>query len=88
MNKKTFLSNDADETGSICWRVSTPTGHHLVVEADIKIYDCSRSISLDFDCWDQSQIVERIAKADVLLAEIQAFKEELVSKLPNRKFFY
>jgi hypothetical protein len=91
MNNKKFLSDDPIETGSICWAVESDTSGDRftqAVEANIKFYDCSRSVVLDFDCYKDSEVADRIKKADILIEELNKFREALVLQLPKPKKFH
>jgi len=92
MNNKKFLSDDPIETGSICWVVDrdgdTSELFSQALEANIKFYDCSRSIVLDFDCYKDTDIADRIKKADILIEELNKFRDALVANLPKPKKFH
>lgn len=88
-SRKTFLSTRPDETGSICTKVDSSSGMRCYfIEAELKIYDCSRSVILDFDCFDASDLKERIEKANLLLDEIARFRDDLIACKAKTKFFY
>ena len=86
-SNKVFLSGREDETGSICWKVKKGTDLPYYIEGHIKIYDCSRSVTLDFDCFDKEELAERVVKANILLDEVTKLRDELV-RLNTRKSFY
>lgn len=86
-NRKAFLSDNPEETGSICGRAKIDGGY-CTLEAELRIYDCNRSVTLDFDCFDLSEIPERVAKADLLIEEITKFRDALISLKPNTHFYY
>ena len=89
LNRKKFLTDNPEETGSVCTKVQNSTGSYTYdIEASIKIYDCNRSVTLDFDCYNKSELPERIAKIEVLLSELLNMREALVSLNTPTKFFY
>lgn len=78
--RKEFLSPAAWETGSIVCQIETPltkdisqyqidNGIHM--NSSLKLADCSRSVTIDFDCHDQSSYEKRLEKLDNLLKEVQ-----------------
>ena len=88
-NRKTFLTQDPSETGSICWHVnSNPEIDIYDIEAEVKFYDCSRSVVLDFHCYERKDIANRIEKANTLLKEITEFRDALVACNTKPKLYY
>ena len=91
---KTFLSQSHQETGNIAWYVSTDRGDQdffsELVSSDLKISDCSGSISLDFSCEKPSHIDKRIDKIDTIIQELQSMKEGFLEakKSLQRKYYY
>lgn len=83
---KEFLSKSADESGSIVCQIETPrqkdiNSHHVLngasyIWAKIKINDCSKAVTLDFDCHDQKSYEKRIEKLDKLLEEVQTMRKQ------------
>jgi len=79
MKNKRFLSDDEHETGSICWYIEkNEDADFLTVNSSVKIYDCNRSVSLDFDCLDLEDIEGRVAKVDVLIEELTKLRGALL----------
>lgn len=78
---KRFLTGRGDEGGSVRWYASTnntsPLSYYLL-EAELYLTDCSKSITLEFSCDKHKHLAKRIAKLDVLLAELGAFKAVLI----------
>lgn len=84
--RKEFLSPCADETGSIVCQIETPrqkdiTEYHVRdgaawLRGEIKVNDCNRQVSLDFDCHDQKSYEKRIAKLDKFLKEAQDMRNQ------------
>lgn len=90
--RKEFLSPAAWETGSIVCQIETPltkdinqyqidNGVHM--HSSMKIADCSRSITLDFDCHDQSSFEKRLEKLDVMLKEVQDMRNQYAAMWEN-----
>lgn len=89
VKNKRFLSEDRhDETGSITYFVEKGTENYSVIQSTVKIYDCNRSISLDFDCYDYQEIDERLNKIDVLVEELTKVRDALASCKKGSKFYY
>lgn len=90
---KTFLSQGHLETGNISWYVSTDGEFSFVSEvisSELKISDCSGSVTLDFSCEKPSHIDKRIEKIDILIKELESMKEGFVDakKSLERKYYY
>lgn len=91
--RKEFLSPAAWETGSIVCQIETPLvkdiSEYLVKEGAIhmhssmKLMDCSRGITLDFDCHDQSSFEKRLAKLDTMLKEVQDMRNQYAAMWEN-----
>lgn len=78
---KKFLSPTPYEYGTICWEVVVgPVDKYDLVQADLRIADCSESISLSFSSRKKKHIAYRVKKLDVLIAELQAMREFLSSE--------
>lgn len=84
--RKEFLSQSADESGSVVVQIETPrqkdiTEYHVRdgsgwLRAGIKISDCYKQVELDFDCHNQKSYEKRILKLDKLLEEVQAMRSQ------------
>lgn len=90
---KTFLSQGHLETGNIAWYVSTEGEYTFLselVNSELKISDCSSSVTLDFSCEKPSHIDKRISKIDILIKELESMKEGFVDakKSLGRKYYY
>lgn len=58
-----FLNNDPDLTAFVSWHVSVPDNEgSTFVEANFKVADCNRIVSLDFDMYgdDEDDINEKL----------------------------
>lgn len=78
---KKFLSDTPYEYGSVCWEVVVdPIDKYELVQADLRIADCSKSIDLTFGSRKKKHMGYRVKKLDVLIAELQAMREFLTSK--------
>ena len=87
---KKFLSDSYDQNGRITWSVHTG-GRFYLVEASITISDCSRDITLDFDCEKVRHIDKRINKLERLIIELEDVKLALVeakNEFSKKKFYY
>jgi hypothetical protein len=90
-NNKVFLNDLPDETGSVCWSITKDSDGigFFFSEGELKLYDCSRSVTIDFSCFYESDIDSRITKANVLLDEITKMRAALIAlKIPKKRFHY
>ena len=95
---KAFLSNAHGEGGSINWYIAS--GDCIdncgifsnVVEGELKISDCYRTITLDFGCEDINQLDKRIVKVQTLIDNLLEMKQGLLeakeSISTKNKFYY
>ena len=67
---------DSFHTGLVRWRISS-TDHK--VDAEVGIYDCSRSVQLDFFASSPKELTASLRKLDTFISELQTFKERLLS---------
>lgn len=62
------------------------------VDAALRVADCHRVITLDFDCEKQAHIKKRVDKLQTLITELEGMKQALLEVDKNlnnkRKFFY
>ena len=82
--KKSFLSNDPYETGSVSvWVIVSKYEHDRVfngkhdVSAEVVIKDCNKTISLDFYADDPVSQQKRLSKLDTLISVLQEFRQAL-----------
>ena len=78
---KKFLTDRGDEGGSVRWHVTTEDDGFIFANlcgAELTITDCSSVVMLEFYCYKREDLVKRIAKLDVLLLELTAFRAALV----------
>ena len=89
-NNKVFLNDLPDETGSICWTIARDSGDlGFFSDGELKLYDCSRSVTIDFCCYSESDLESRITKANTLLNEITKMRDALIAlKTPKKRFHY
>lgn len=77
-----------DGSGHILWSVSVPKlhtpsgkGHKPWIDGpdvEFVLSDCTRKISLDFECWDKDDNRKKVLKkVDLLLDEVMAFRTAL-----------
>ena len=92
---KQFLTDRGDEGGSIRWSISNEQREEWILSeylnAELTVSDCYKQISLDFDCSKHSDFDKRIAKANVLIKEMTAFRNALVKAqqaTKPKKFYY
>lgn len=78
-NKK-FLSDNAEEGGSINWQLSTfrSSEAKAFVGGSIAITDCSRGVTLDFGFQSHDVFVERMAKLDAFITELECMRSMMV----------
>lgn len=92
---KKFLNNSHEEHGSVSWHVTTGKDmdfYQSTCGGELRIADCYKVITLDFDCEKVSHVDKRIAKLDVLIQELQEMRAALEgvkeeAKLKT-KFYY
>ena len=96
---KEFLSNSHGEGGSINWYVAEGANvddvcglFSNIVEGELKLSDCYRTITLDFGCENINQIDKRVAKVQTLLDNLLEMKQALLEakKIVSQKnkFYY
>ncbi len=51
---------------------------HPNIYAYVELKDCTRSITLDFDCYSKKELKEATGKIDLLLNELVTFREKLL----------
>lgn len=92
---KRFLNDNHEEFGSVSWRVTTEGDGGLFnrsVLAELRIADCYKVVSLDFDCDKASHIDKRLSKLDSLIDSLQDMREALVEAkedvVSSRRFYY
>lgn len=74
---KQFLSDASDEFGAICYHVEVNEDlFWKTINADLRIQDCYRSISLCFDA-SVEELDSRIEKANILVDKVIAFRDAL-----------
>lgn len=81
--RKEFLSPCAHETGNIVCQIETPRvkdfssySEGIYVYASIKLSDCMKSITLDFDASSQGAFEKRLSKLDKMIAELTAMRNQ------------
>ena len=89
-NNKVFLNDLPDETGSICWNIQKDgDGIGFFSDGELKLYDCSRSVTIDFCCYNESDLEGRITKANILITEITKMRDALLAlQVPKKRFHY
>ena len=91
---KRFLTDRGDEGGSVRWCVEADTSDifsFMLVEADLIITDCYKTITLDFSTTSYKSIAKRIAKVDGMIAELTEFKaalQQAESRCTPKKLYY
>ena len=77
---KKFLSSTPYEYGSVCWEVVVdPRDSYELIQADLRISDCSKHVDLSMGTTEAKHLKNRIQKIDVLIRELQAMKEFMMS---------
>lgn len=91
---KEFLSPCADETGSIVCQIETPLVTQISeytvrdggwMHASVKVSDCSKTVTLDFDCSSDSAYEKRVAKLDKMIEELQNMRHQFTHMWDNMK---
>lgn len=84
---KTFLNDSHEETGYISWYVSNEGDLTFgnVLDASIRIADCSKTVDLDFECWKDADLRKRLAKANILLDELKKFTNSLETAIIEKE---
>lgn len=75
---KRFLTARGDEGGSVRWYVKTPEDEYYLVESELYLSDCGKTITLEFSCEKYKHLDKRIAKVNALIQEATAFRNALV----------
>ena len=78
---KEFLAIKPDEDSSISWSVDFqhyPSGGNIV-EACVKIRDCSRKAELEFSIYEGDTYEDRLLKVDILIESLQLFRSALAA---------
>ena len=81
IKNKTFITDNTTEFGSVSWHVSDGWGQGQEKKhrknSELRLTDCYKVITLDFDYdgWDNFQ--ERIKKVECLIEELQKYKQAL-----------
>tara|TARA_S200002703_G_C3746226_1_gene229589 strand:- start:485 stop:790 length:306 start_codon:yes stop_codon:yes gene_type:complete len=96
---KEFLSNAHGEGGSINWYIAT--GNCIdndfnmfsnIVEGELKLSDCYRTITLDFSCENIKQLDKRVIKVQTLIDNLLEMKKGLLEAKESintkNKFYY
>lgn len=84
-----LLNSDTEtDTGFVVTSFKKEESSHYYVEAQVRIYDCVRSITLDFDCYDRADTVKRLAKINILIEELEIFRAKLEDAAKVPKFYY
>lgn len=66
------------DTGILEWNV---TQEDSWIDGKFTVWDCSRKISLDFSFGDSKEADQRAKKLDILITELQQFREALADAL-------
>lgn len=69
-SQKLFLSDRSDEDGSIIWHVDL---RESVIDSCIRLRDCNKCITLDFDAYGITDLDGRLAKVEKLIQSLQDF---------------
>lgn len=78
---KQFLSDTPYEYGSVCWEVFVdPEDRYDLIQADLRITDCSEKIILGFSSQKEKHIDKRIQKLDNLIDSLKEMRKVLKSK--------
>jgi hypothetical protein len=81
---KTFISDDVDEFGSISWFVESADyvkpkmKQRHTKSAELRITDCYKVITLDFEYCGHDNYSDRVRKVNNLIIELEEFKQSLV----------
>lgn len=78
---KAILSDSFDESGMLSWSVTVAVSQYSFrypIEAQLRIQDCSKHITLDFDCRNTKDVDKRIDKLDRMLSALQDMRSSLV----------
>lgn len=92
---KRFINNSFNESGAVSWHVSTGEtdwGFSNLVNAELQISDCSKTICLDFNVEKETHFDKRIGKLDELMTSLTLMREALVEAKAEhkgkKKFYY
>jgi len=74
-NKQQFLNPlHHSDSGIVASKVSYD---ECSVDASVAIWDCSKKITLDFDCYDYKTACDRATKIDKIVKHLKEVKEAL-----------
>ena len=81
IQNKRFISDEHNEFSSISWHITSGWGEGQKKKhtkcSDLRLSDCYKVISLDFDYEGHDQFLSRIKKIDCLIEELQKYKQAL-----------
>lgn len=84
---KVFLTSDPDQDSSVTWNVGID--HFSANDVDLfsmlKIRDCHKLVSLEFNCSSPSKGKQRLDKLDTLINELITFRATLVEGLQKQQ---
>lgn len=63
--------------GVAAYEWKTLVWHENCLSSYFKISDCNRTVALDFDWDNEKQRKEKLEKLDILIAELQKYKEDI-----------
>ena len=69
-----WLNGDQAMQGHLIWYVDT----QYDIDAHVTVADCSRTVSLDFDCGKPAENRKKLKKLDRIIAELTKFRAALV----------
>ena len=78
---KRFISDGPHESGAICTSIQRFDNKRCIsLGVELRIQDCTRSISLEMDFNTQEEFIQRIGKLQVLIDELSVFREALIEE--------
>ena len=80
-SSKVFLGTDPNEYGAICASIYRSSYEKYdSFDASIRLQDCSKHIVLDFCINNVAERLERIAKVEKLIMELEAFRDHFMKE--------
>lgn len=82
---KEWLNDSFDEHGAVSWSVKAIKDNDSAVWADVRIQGCDDHIYLDFHYTTPRQLSGRINKVDVLIKQLEEFRNSLLESHKARQ---
>lgn len=81
---KEFLSDSHEEFGSISWYVTNEKEYRYGIDAEVRITDCYKEVTLDFAC-TPDRMHKRLKKIDTLIESLERFRASMQKAAKQEK---